>query len=103
MNEPLRVTLRAALISRERMIRNGWSRRKDHDRMNAAISRCWTFLNSYPVADDARVKQWCLDHHSDVAIIVPGNTPTALARLVMDGLKEPRQGKVIPINRTNAA
>lgn len=87
MNTLLREQLRVAVEQRERMIRMGWSRRKDHDRMRLALNRAHTFLNSYPQANDLRVRGWCLDHHDDVAIIVPGNTPTALARLIMHALK----------------
>lgn len=54
--------------------------------MNAAMGRIETFLRSYPYADDERVRQWCLAHVDDVAIVVPGNCPTMLARLVMDEL-----------------
>lgn len=93
--QPLREVLRIAIDQRRAALRNGRSHRKDHDRMNAALSRAEQFLISYPVANDLRVRGWCLANHADVAIIVPGNTPTALARLVMQALK--------PQDKTEAA
>lgn len=85
-NQPLIEVLRTAVSRRKMMIRNGWSYRKDHDRMNAAIGRVEQFLRSYPHANDLRVRGWVLEHHEDVAMIVPGNAPTQLARLVMHAL-----------------
>jgi hypothetical protein len=86
MMKPLRDTLISALHAREASLRNGRCHRKDLDALRAAIGRAWAFLNSYPVASDERVRTWCLAHQADIALIVPGNTPTVLARLVMDHL-----------------
>lgn len=98
-DKPLREVLNDAVIQRERMLQMGWSRRKDHDRLNAAIGRAKSFLISYPFANDLRVRGWCLEHHEDVAIIVPGNAPTSLARLIMHALKPVQD----PVNKTTDA
>lgn len=95
----LREQLRVAVEQRERMIRMGWSRRKDHDRVNDALRKAHNFLNSYPHANDLRVRGWCMENHAAVAILVPGNTPTALARLVMHALAPSDQ----PTAKENAA
>lgn len=84
---PLRETLRTAVSKRRELLWRGVSRRKDQAFLWAAIGRAEAFLTSYPYADDARVRRWCIEHHADVAMIVPGNNPTALARLVMMKLK----------------
>lgn len=68
-------------------MRNGRSLRKDHDRVRVAIGRAEAFLRSYPTASDERVLAWCREHLQDVTLIVPGNTPRVLARLIMDGLR----------------
>ena len=95
----LREQLRVAVEQRERMIRRGWSRRKDHDRVNDALRKAHNFLSSYPHANDLRVRGWCMENHAAVAILVPGNTPTALARLVMHALAPSDQ----PTAKENAA
>lgn len=83
---PLRETLRAAVAKRKTMLTMGWSKRKDIVRLRAAIARAEQFLASYPHANDLRVRGWVLEHHEDVAMIVPGNAPAQLARLVMHAL-----------------
>lgn len=83
----LREQLRAAVSMRSAALRNGRSYRKDVDTLRAAIGRAETFLNSYPSATDQRVRDWCTGHLRDVTMIVPGNKPTMLARLIMDQLK----------------
>lgn len=88
---PLRETLRAALSMRQAALWRGRSRRKDQDRLNAAIGRVERFLHNYPVANDAVVRTWCRAHIQDVSIIVPGNRPTVLARLIMDTIKPKEQ------------
>lgn len=100
---PLRSVLLQATEDRDRMVRNGWSRRKDIDRLRAAIGRATVFLNAYPYADDERVRHWCLAHHEDVAMIVPGNNPRALARLVMRSLKPKHEARVIELFPSNPA
>lgn len=82
----LRETLASALRGRKAALRNGRSHRKDIVALNAGMGRIEAFLNSYPYADDARVRQWCEAHVDDVAMVVPGNSPTSLARLVSDAL-----------------
>jgi hypothetical protein len=86
----LREALSSALRQRNAALRSGRSRRKDIDALRAAIGRAEVFLGSYPHADDARVLAYCLSRIEDIAMIVPGNNPTLLARLVMDALK-PKQ------------
>lgn len=84
---PLREVLRAAVSKRKELFWRGRSLRKDSDAMRAAIARAEAFLSSYPYANDLRVRSWCMEHHTDVAMIVPGNAPTQLARLIMQALK----------------
>ena len=90
---PLRETLRAALSMRQAALWRGRSRRKDQDRMNAAIGRVERFLHNYPVANDAVVRTWCRAHIQDVSMVVPGNRPTVLARLIMDTIKPKEQAE----------
>jgi hypothetical protein len=85
--KPLREQLRSAIEMRTSALRNGRSRRKDLDLVRAAMGRAEAFLRSYPVASDERVREWCRSHIQDVTMIMPGNKPTALARLIMDELK----------------
>lgn len=82
----LRETLISAISAREATIRNGRCRRKDLNALRAAMGRAWVFLSAYPTASDDRVKEWCRAHHKDVAMIVPGNSPRVLARLIMEEL-----------------
>lgn len=84
---PLREQLRAAVSMRKSAMRNGRSYRKDVDTLRAAIGRAEAFLNSYPMATDERVRDWCTGHLQDVTMVVPGNRPTMLARLIMEQLK----------------
>lgn len=67
-------------------MRNGRSHRKDHDAIRAAIGRAEAFLRSYPMASDERVRDYCRAHTGDITMIVPGNQPRVLARLIMDEL-----------------
>ncbi len=83
---PLRHTLQGAINSRHAALRNGRSQRKDYDRIRAAIGRAEVFLNGYPFATDEQVRAYCLAHVEDVTMVVPGNQPRVLARLVMDVL-----------------
>lgn len=83
----LRHVLQGAINARTAAMRNGRSLRRDHDRVRAAIGRAEAFLRSYPVASDERVLAWCREHIEDVTLIVPGNTPRVLARLIMDELR----------------
>lgn len=83
----LRTALQGAVNQRLSALRNGRSYRKDQERLRAAIGRAESFLNSYPVASDERTRDWCIAHIEDVRLIVPGNAPTVLARLIMEDLK----------------
>jgi len=83
----LRETLRSAVSARRHILWTKRSKRKDIARVWAAIASVERFLASYPVADDARVRSWCIAHRADVSIVVPGNKPTVLARLIMDQLQ----------------
>lgn len=84
----LRAELVSAISARRRALQNGWSRRKDIPALWASIGRAERFLESYPYADDARVRAWISDHVDDVCRIVPGNAHRQLARLVMEHLEE---------------
>ena len=90
---PLRETLRAALAMRKAALWRGRSRRKDQNRLNAAIMKAEQFLSSYPVASDDRVREYCTRNIEDVSMIVPGNRPTVLARLIMDTIKPKEQAE----------
>jgi hypothetical protein len=79
--KPLREELRSAVNMRQAALRNGRSRRKDIDRLRAAVGRAEVFLSSYPCADDLTVRRWCAWKSMDVELIVPGNKPALLARL----------------------
>jgi len=87
-SETLRTALVRAINSRVAALRNGRSHRKDLDLVRAAIGRAQVFLAGYPVATDEQVRAYCLAHVHDITMIVPGNRPTVLARLIMDALKE---------------
>jgi hypothetical protein len=95
-SSPLRQTLQGAINSRTAALRNGRSYRKDLDRVRAAIGRAEVFLREYPFATDEQVRGYCLTHLEDVTLIVPGNQPRVLARLIMDELAR-------TANHTNAA
>ena len=84
----LRTELVSAVTARRRALQNGWSRRKDIPALWASISRAERFLESYPYADDERVRAWISGHVDDVCRIVPGNAHRQLARLVMEHLGE---------------
>ena len=83
----LRSDLQGAIHQRSASLRNGRCQRKDHTTIWVSIGKAQAFLNSYPVADDARVRAWCLAHHQDLGRIVPANSPRTLARLLMEALK----------------
>lgn len=84
----LRADLVSAITARRRALQNGWSRRKDIPALWASIGRAERFLESYPYADDDRVRAWVADHVDDVCRIVPGNQHRTLARLIMEHLEE---------------
>jgi hypothetical protein len=86
-SEPLRHTLQGAINARTSAIRNNRSYRKDLDLVRAAIGRAEVFLRSYPYATDEQVRNYCTIHLKDITMIVPGNTPRVLARLIMDVLQ----------------
>jgi len=64
---------------------------KPLDRLRAAIGRAEVFLRGYPYATDEQVTAYCIANVEDVALIVPGNRTTVLARLITDGLKDREQ------------
>ena len=84
----LRAELASAVTARRRALQNGWSRRKDIHELWASIGRAERFLESYPFADDDRVRAWISGHVDDVCRIVPGNAHRQLARLVMEHPEE---------------
>lgn len=81
-SKPLRDELRGAVNQREAALRNGRNHRKDMDRLRAAIGRVQSFLSSYPVADDGRVRQWCASHADDVRMVVTGNSRMTIEKLI---------------------
>jgi len=89
--DPLRWTLQGAINARQAALRNNRSHRKDLDRLRAAIGRAEVFLRGYPYATDEQVTAYCIANVEDVALIVPGNRTTVLARLITDGLKDREQ------------
>ena len=84
----LRAELVSAITARRRALQNGWSRRKDIHELWASIGRAERFLESYPFADDDRVRAWISGHVDDVCRIVPGNAHRQVARLVMEHPEE---------------
>lgn len=82
----LRHALQGAINSRRAAMRNGRSYRKDQDRVNAAIGRAEVFLSSYPFASDEQVRAYARANVEDLTLIVPGNQPRVLARILMDEL-----------------
>jgi len=88
---PLRHDLQGAINQRTAALRNNRSHRKDLDRLRAAIGRAEVFLRGYPYATDEQVTAYCIANVEDVALIVPGNRPTVLARLITEGLKDREQ------------
>ena len=84
----LRHTIQGAINSRHAALRNGRSQRKDYDRIRAAIGRAEVFLNGYPFATDEQVRAYCTANVGDIALIVPGNQPRVLARLINEKLKQ---------------
>lgn len=96
MEKTLRETLVSAINSRETTLRNGTCRRRDTGRVLASVGLARAFLASYPVADDQRVRQWCMLHVDDLCRIVPGNQPRVLAKLITDTLAERNTRPVTP-------
>ena len=82
----LRAELTKAVNMRKAALRNGRSRRRDHDRVNTAIMMAETFLDGYPVANDETVRRWCVNNIHHVSILVIGSNNRQLARLVTDEL-----------------
>jgi len=77
-----RQALQGAINSRLSALRNGRSKRKDLDRLRAAIGRAQQFLQSHPVASDERVTAYCRTNFHDINFIVPGNQGAVLAKLL---------------------
>ena len=65
---------------------NGRCKRKDFDAIGVSMWKAQSFLNSYPVATNERVREWCLSHRDDVARIVPASQRKVLSRLLVDEL-----------------
>lgn len=74
---------------RETTLRNGTCQRKDYVQIQVSLGRAQAFLNSYPYATNVQVRQWCLDHLTDVGRIVPGNQQMLHWRLVKQPLEHP--------------
>ena len=82
----LRRTLQGALDSRQMTLMNGRCKRKDFDAISVSMWNAQSFLNSYPVATNQRVREWCLVHREDVSRIVPASQRKVLSRLLVDEL-----------------
>jgi hypothetical protein len=80
-NKPLREVLDGAIASRQAAMR-GTRGRRDWGDLRVSIAFAEEFRLRYPVADDARVIEWCRKHHSFVGRIVPANQPAVLAALL---------------------
>lgn len=99
--KPLRFELLEAMEQRIRTLENGWCRRTDVHEIRVSIAKAQTFLMSYPVASDERVRDWCLAHHTDIGRIVIGTNHRRLQRLLMEALKPVEvkpPAKVIQLN-----
>lgn len=86
-SNPLREELRAAATTRDRLIRQGKSRRKDVEAVRQACVRILGFLGNYPCATDERVREWCISHRELVSMVVVGHHHRRLQRLLIDELK----------------
>lgn len=53
-----------------------------HDAVNVAVMACEQFCNSYPVASDALVNQWCRENSTHVVRVVLGGRDKVLAQLI---------------------
>lgn len=82
MTTTLISVLRSSIERRRSALRFGWSRRKDHDAMNAALMACEQFVRSYPGASDALVRNWCRDNSSHVVRVVLGGRGKVLQQLI---------------------
>lgn len=65
----------------------GRCKRKDFDAIGVSMWNAQSFMNSYPVATNQRVREWCLAHREDVARIVPASQRKVLSRLLVDELE----------------
>jgi hypothetical protein len=79
--KPLREVLRGAIASRQAAMR-GTRGRRDWGDLRVSIAFAEQFLINYPVADDARVVNWCRTNHTFIGRIVPANQPAVLAALM---------------------
>ena len=85
--KPLREELRAAATTRDMLIRNGKSMRKDVEAVRRVCDRILGFLGNYPFATDERVREWCISHRELVSMVVVGHHHRRLQRLLIDELK----------------
>ena len=88
---PLRHDLQAAIHNMDRMLKNGWSGRKDAIAVRNSMGVAQTFLNNNPAASDQRVREWCQAHHTDLGRFIPQAHYRRLERLLMDELKSLNQ------------
>jgi hypothetical protein len=75
-------TLRSAVEARRRALRFGWSRRPNHDDVTRALMACEQFVNSYPGASDALVRNWCRENSAHVMRVVLGGRDKVLQSLI---------------------
>lgn len=74
--KPLTTTLLRAVNQRRRAQQLMKTKRHDHAEIFGSIAMVEGFLNSYPVASDERVRQWCRANRGHVARVCIGGTTT---------------------------
>ena len=78
----LRSDLEAAYKARKRLVDADLSKKPDHDGMRASLLVIRRFLESYPHADDARVRHFCSVHGKHVDRILIYKNHQQRARLM---------------------
>lgn len=82
MEQKLIDVLTAAIVSRRRALRFGWSKRKDHGDLTRALMRCEQFVASYPGASNALVRDWCKNNTEHVLRVVLAGRAKVLKSLL---------------------
>lgn len=83
MEQKLIDVLTAAIVSRRRALRFGWSRRNDHNDVTRALMECEQFVASYPNASDTLVRTWCNNNAEHVYRVVLGGRSKVLQQLMV--------------------
>ena len=87
-SNPLRHELQAAIHNMDRMLKNGWSQRKDAQAVRNAMGSAQAWLDRNPAAKDERVVEWCNAHSRELGMFIPQAHYRRLQRLITEGLKD---------------